>query len=217
MAKNTAFKIEEFFSSYKRFQYKARELILQGDDPTGVYYIYKGHVRLYSISASGQELTFTIFKKGDLFPIRWAFTDNPHTYFCEAITPFEVAKAPKEKLVEFFKKDAEVSFELLSGVLQRLGGLLERMEYAVFGNAYQKVASILVICAERFGTNEGAKTVIKLPLTHKDIANLLGLTRETASVEIERLQKLGVCLREGHLITIVDLDKLKNEANWNSS
>ncbi|OGH12921.1 MAG: hypothetical protein A2776_02410 [Candidatus Levybacteria bacterium RIFCSPHIGHO2_01_FULL_40_10] len=207
-------KLEEFFSEFRRITYKKRELIIRADEtPSGLYFIYKGFVRLYSISESGQELTLIIFKPKDLFPIRWAVV-NGSPYYCEAITSVEVAKAPRDKFLEFSEKNPEVLSELLTKVLTRLGGLLERMEYSVFGNAYQKVASILVICAERFGREKDGEIVIRVPLTHKDLANLVGLTRETTSVELKKLEKLGLCEKEGSRFLIKNLKKLKDEANW---
>ena len=72
-----------------------------------LYFIYKGYVRLYSISESGQELTLIIFKPKDVFPIRWAVV-NGSPYYCEAITSVEVAKAPRDKFLEFSEKSPEV-------------------------------------------------------------------------------------------------------------
>ncbi len=208
-------KLESFFSQFRRITYKKRQLILRADDtPSGVYFLHKGFVRLFSMSETGQELTLIIVKPGDLFPIRWAITGQRHNYYFEAITPVEVSKAPKDDFLNFIESNPEVLYDLFNNILVRLGGLLERMEYSVFGNAYQKVASILVICAERFGTQKGSKSVIRVPLTHKDIANLIGLTRETTSLEIKKLEKIGICGKEGRFIEVNNIDKLKNEANW---
>ena len=208
-------KLESFFSQFRRLAYKKQEVILRADDtPSSVYYIFKGYIRLYSISETGQELTLILLKPGDFFPLRWAITGENNTYACDTITNAEVGKVPRDKFIEFIQANPDVVYELLSKVLVRLGGLLERMEYLVFGNAYQKVASILVICAERFGSEKGKKILIKVPLTHKDIANLIGLTRETTSLELKKLENLGVCEKEGRHMIINNLEKLKNEANW---
>lgn len=215
MKQNTAEKLESFFSQYRRLTYKRRQVILRADDtPAGVFYIFKGYARLYSISETGQELTLIILKPQDIFPMRWAIAGEPNVYYCEAITPVEVAKAPREIFLDFAQSNPDILYELLNKVLIRLGGILERMEYSFFGNAYQKVASILVICAERFGVEKGKKILIRVPLTHKDIANLIGLTRETTSLELKKLENSGICAKEGRFIAVKNIDKLKNEANW---
>jgi len=89
---------------------------------------------------------------------------------------------------------------------------LLRMEYLVFGNAYAKVASIIIICAERFGRKRGKKIVIQVPLTHNDIANLVGITRETASLELKKLENKGLIDYERHLLLVKNLKGLREES-----
>ena len=86
------------------------------------------------------------------------------------------------------------------------------MEYLVFGNACNKVASILLICAERFGQKMAYGTLITIPLTHKNIANLVGITRETTSVEIKKFEKKGLIAYRGRLIVVKNEDLLRKEA-----
>lgn len=217
MAKSPGERLEEFFSAYKRLNYKKGHLIIHGDDiPQGIYYLHKGYVRIYSVSETGQELTLIIFKPGDFFPMIWAIIDTKLTQMCESMTPVEVSRAPKEDFVNFIKSTPEVLFEITSKILIRFRGVLERMEYMVFGNAYQKTASILVICGERFGEKLDGKILIPIPLTHKDIANLIGMTRETVTIELNKLEKEKIIERNGHryCFLINDMDKLREEALW---
>jgi CRP/FNR family transcriptional regulator len=216
MEKKPVSKLGLFFSNFRSLNYKKGEVIIRPEDtPPGVFYINRGYVRLYALSESGQELNLIIFQPGDFFPMIWAFNDHALTQYCEAMTPLEVSRAPKEDFREFARKNPEVVWDVTVKILTRLRGLLERMEYMVFGNAYQKVASILVICAERFGFRKGNSIMIKVPLTHRDIASLIGLTRETTSVEIKKLEKLGVILKKGGHFRVKNLDRLKDEAIWN--
>ena len=131
------------------------------------------------------------------------------------MTPVEAYRCSKEEFKTFLHNNPEVLWEVTSKILIRLRGLLERMEYMVFGNAHQKVASILVICAERFGIQQKDEILIRVPLTHKEIANLIGLTRETTSVELKKLERAGIIAKKGGQYRIRDITKLENEAMWN--
>jgi len=211
-------KLNDFFSQFKLLHYKKREIILRPDDtPSGVFYLCKGYARLYSISQAGEELTLIIFKPEDFFPIVWTINNTENIYYFEAMTQVELWRAPREQFLDFMKSNSDVFFELTSRILVRFGGLLERMEYLVFGSAYQKVASILVICAQRFGLKEGKGIKIRVPLTHKDIANLVGITRETASVEMKKLERKGLIYYRGRLFIIKDIKGLEKESLLNSS
>ena len=188
---------------------------MRADDvPTGVYYIHKGYARYYCLSETGQELSLIIFKPGDILPLIWAITDSSDLQYCEAMTDIEVSRVPKEEFLKFLKENPDLLYEVFRKMLVRFEGLLERMEYMIFGNAHQKVASILVICAERFGAKIDGEITIKVPLTHKDVANLIGLTRETTSLEIEKLEKLGIISRKGGFLSVKNIEKLKSKALW---
>lgn len=212
---NTKVSLDFLFAESRPIFYKKREIILRPEDvPSGVFIIKKGFVRFYTISESGEELTLVIFKRGDFFPILWAINNTPNVQYFEAMTDVEVLRVRREKFVEFLKHNSEVEFEVLSKVSIRLEGLLERIEYLVFGNAYQKIASILVICGERFGEKKDGGILIKLILTHRDIANLIGLTRETTSLEIKKLERKKIIGHQGRLILIKNVKKLQKEARW---
>ena len=70
----------------------------------------------------------------------------------------------------------------------------------------------MLICAERFGKKVGRDVVIQVPLTHKDIANLVGMTRETVSIEMKKLAHRSLIGYKGKTVTVHDLVKLKDES-----
>lgn len=206
-------KLEEFFSQFKKYHYKKGEVILRaGDTPQGVYFIDKGYVRDYSISKDGEELTLIIFKPEDFFPMQWVFNNRINQHYFEAMSAVDIWRCPKEDFIKFIEENPEIFFELTSHIMTRLGGIMQRMEYLAFGNAYEKVASILVICAERFGKEEKGETVIQVILSHRDIANLLGLTRETASIEIKKLERKNLIAYQGRQLVVKDMSGLKKES-----
>lgn len=179
-----------------------------GDTPQGVYFINKGYIKDYSISKEGEELTLIIFKPEDFFPIRWVFNDKPNQHYFEAMTIVELRRCSKEDFIAFIKTNPEVFLELTKHIVLRLGGMMQRMEYLAFGNAYEKVSSIIMICAERFGEKNGEEISIPMPLTHKDLAMLVGMTRETVSIEVKKLEKKGIIDYKKHLIIVKDIKKL---------
>ncbi len=206
-------KLNNFLSQFEAFRYKKGETILRsGDTPPGVLFIKKGYVKDYSVSKEGEELTLIVFKPEDFFPMQWAINNRQNTHYFEAMSRVELCRIPKDKFINFIKNNPDVFLALTSHILLRLGGLLQRMEYLAFGNAYEKVASILAILAERFGKKEKKEIVIQVVLTHKDIADLLGMARETVSVEIKKLEKRGLIGYRGRLIRIRNVEGLQKES-----
>ncbi len=206
-------KLESFFAQFRLVHYKKHETILRSHDrPSGVFYLKKGYTRLYTVCQDGNELTLIIYKPQDFFPITWAITDMPVEYSMDAITPVEVFRAPQDKFQDFVKEHPEVLYELTGRIVIRLSGLLQRMEQLVFGNAQAKVASILHICAERFGEKNKYGIAIQVPLTHKDISFLVGIARETVSIEMKKLERKGFVGKLGRFLIVKNMKMLEKES-----
>ncbi len=211
--KQASEKLSNFFSKFKKLSFRKGETILRASEkPSGVFYLKKGYARIYSISKDAQELTFIIYKPGDFFPTIWPIQGPPLRYYTEALTNIEVYLAPKEEFQKLIKANNEILFEITNRIITRFAGLLLRMEYSIFGNAYNKVAAIIILCAERFGIIKKNSILIQVPLTHQDIANLLGVARETVSIEMEKLQEKGLIGHLGKFLVIKDIQRLKEES-----
>lgn len=197
-------------------QYKKRTMILHSNDSTSiVFFIKSGYIRVFRISEDGEELTLTILKEYDFFPLTYGFNNNEakaNNYYLETITPLELWKAPQEQFMQFLKKDSELFFELANTVMLKFDGFLTRMEYLVFNNAYTKVATTLLMCAKDLGEQHGDEIIVKIPLTHKDIATMIGITRETTSLEMKKLERKGFVRRSGKFIIINNYKLLEEEA-----
>ena len=206
------FKLNHFFLKYPLKQYSKGETILNAEEePAGVYYLLSGFVRFYSLSPDGKELTLNIFKPGSFFPMTWALAGKQNVYFFEAMTGAGVHIAPKKKFQEFIGNEPDLLFGFNQRLLRGVNGLLTRMEYLLFGNASQKVISTLVLMAKRFGTHEsGSQVQIQIPLTHQAIADLAGLTRESTSLEMKKLEREGLIISKNKLITLLDPKKLES-------
>lgn len=213
MDKNTAEKLHNFFSKYKSISFKKGESILRpGNELSGILYIMEGYSRLYSISKDAQELTLIIFKTEDFFPMTWAIKNTSNSYYMEAMTNVKLVKVPREQFLKFIQDNNKLMFEILSRISIRFEGLLQRMEYAIFGNAESKVASIILICADRFGLKTKDGIIIRVPLTHQDIAKLIGMARETVSIEMKKLQKRRLVNHKGKYLIVKNYQKLKEES-----
>ena len=204
-------KVLHFFSKYKPIFYKKGETIIRAsDNPQGINFLVGGYVRHYSINQEGQELTLNIFKPGSYFPVVWAIAGETNHYFYEAMTQVEIRRAPKREAVSFFRQNPSVLYELTKRLLSGLNGLLIRMESLLLGNAKQRVSSTLFILAKRFGEKNGGDNIlIKIPITHQAIASLAGLSRETTSLEMKKLEREGVIAKQNRYIAVNKLGKLK--------
>lgn len=207
--------MNKFFSQFNVIKYSKGETILRaGDNPQGVYFIKKGFVKLSSVSREGKELTLVLYKAEDFFPVVWTFFggDRGSIYSFEAITDTEILRAPREAFMDYATSHVDVLLEQTKHIIKRFTSSLRRMEYLSFGNASAKLASTLLVCARDFGIVRGSGMEIQIPLTHKDIANLVGVTRETVSLELKRFDRKGLIGYNKKLIVIKDKEGLEKKA-----
>lgn len=214
MDTNKTLEFETFYQQFITRNYKKGEMLIRSDDdPQGIFCLTKGYVRQYTISPSGNELSLHILKPISYFPMVWAINGTPNVYFFEALTAVEVGRAPREQVVNFIKDKPTLLFALMSELLEDYAETLKRVEHLVFSDAYRRVISILVYIAKRFGEAHKNGIIVHHRFTQADIATLVGVARETASIELFKLEKKGLIKYIDHSILFENIDKLIAQIN----
>jgi CRP/FNR family cyclic AMP-dependent transcriptional regulator len=212
-------KTQEFETFYKQFvtrNYKKGEMLIRSDDdPQGIFCLTKGYVRQYTISKTGFELTLHILKPISYFPMVWAINGTPNVYYFEALTPVEVGRAPRDQVVNFIKDKPTILFELMSELIEDYAESLTRIENLVFSDAYRRVIAVLLYIAKHFGEKEGQGVIVHHRFTQQDIATLTGVARETASIEMIKLEKKGLVTYIDHSMLFGNIKKLDSELSSN--
>lgn len=212
MEANVQERLDKFFEGHKRQSYSAKEILIRADEePSGVFYLTDGIVRMYAVSSQGEEVVINLFRSISFFPMAWVLNDSISHYYFEAVTPVTVVKASKEEFLKFLKSEPEVLFDLLKRIYKGLEGYFSRMEYLMSGSAQARLIAEILIYAKRFGKQEGGKTVVGFKLTEKDLAAQTGIARETVSREIHKLKEKGLIDFDKNTLTVKDLVNLENE------
>ena len=216
MEKSINRKVEAFFKKYKPMKFGKKEIILSSNEKApGIFFLKSGLVRQYTISKTGEVLVLHIFRPGSFFQMMWAINNTPNCYYYEAITPVEVWCSPFYDVSEFLKKEPDILYYFTARLLKGLDGILHRMEDLVLNNAYTKTASLIAYFAKNFGQKQNGNIVIKVPLTHREIAAWIGTARETASLQVETFKKKGMIYYQGRTMVVTDLKNLETEALQN--
>ena len=205
-------KTEAFFLQFPLINLKKGETVVEADrDLNEVYYLKKGFIREYTFSSQGVELTLHVFAPGSYFPMVDVLAGVKNRYYYETLTPVELYITSIEKMLKFFRGEPDLVLDLTRRLLLGLDKLLTRIEFLVFGKAETRVVSALLFLARHFGRQKNKEVQIQYLFTHKDIASFAGISRETASREIEKLVRKKVIEYKNHLLLINNLETLKKQ------
>jgi CRP-like cAMP-binding protein len=201
--------LKDFCARYPtRLIKKGRPLFYQGEIPRSVLYVQTGVVKLYNISSNGEEKIVGYEGHDALLPSEWLFKRSPVSlYYCDTFVDCEVCSIPRDELVEFINSHKDLALTLLDRFITMYIGATMHLHALEQLRSGDKLLHILQYLVLRFGKEAGKNRYqIPLRLTHQEIANLVGLTRETVSTEIGKLKKSGI-LTMKDVYYVVDTDK----------
>lgn len=206
--------LESFFSRFPEVKFAKKEIILNAfDDFQSLYFVKKGIVRSFFIDDNGIEFTVNFLKPFSIFPLSSFLSEKENNAEFEAFVDVVIKKAPKDKVNEFLASNSDVMSYFLNKMAKGLDGYVVRSQFLIRGSAEQKVVSSLLLLRKRFGIKKRNYIQVELPLTHQDIADLSGITRETATLCINGLEDRKLIAKKGKYFRIFNEDKLNAICN----
>ena len=137
-----------------------------------------------------------------------AMTGIENRYYFEAVSSVEMYVCPKDEAVEYFKKDMEAGTGLVKSIMSAFLDLTDQIGYLLSGTAYNKIAAILVSLTN----NRNNSLKIDFGITHKMLASLTGLTRETVTLQMIKLDKAKIIQNKSKKVVVLNEERLKKIA-----
>jgi CRP/FNR family transcriptional regulator len=209
MTKANFTKIKKFFSQFPTQKFSKGQIILKpGEKFENVYFIKSGYVRAYTVTPKGEN-TLNLFKPLFVMSVIHFTTDHRNDYFFQSITSTEVFVVPFSEYKKFNDSDSTITSYVSDFFYGSLLNYFVNQGNIVRGNAENKIASVLLQLTQDYGELKNGKLIVNFPATHRVIANLVGLTRETTSVQMSKLQKSNIISSKRSHFVVNDLEKLK--------
>ena len=173
--------------------FRARDLIFAPGDPDGqLYFLLEGAVRLYKIYGGHKEATVALLKDRGVFGELGLEEGSRQRCFAEALAGSRVAVVRKSVLFETLKRHPALATKLLYSYSERLGQSDEALESLLNREVSARLATLLLNLGERLGEADGSGTVLKVRLTHQDLANMIVSTREAVSKVMGEFRRTGL-------------------------
>ncbi len=157
--------------------------------PEGTYVIESGIVKTYAITPDGNERIISIDAAGEDIPIGLSLgLIDRSQYFYEAFTKCHIRVVPCAEYLKYLYEDTDRLYRRHIRLTKILLTNLKHIEALEQSKAHDKVALTLLYFAETLGSAFPNKKIKRLSITQQEIANSLGLTRETAGIVLKKLE-----------------------------
>jgi CRP/FNR family cyclic AMP-dependent transcriptional regulator len=156
-------------------------LFVEGQSPRGVYIICSGRVKLTTTSRDGKTLILRIAEAGEVLGLHGTVSEKPHDLTAETLQPCQLDFVKRDDFLKFLQSHPDACLHAAQHLSQDCQSAYEMIRSLGLSHSVsEKLARLLLEWASGGEeTKEGIR--IKIALTHEEIAQLIGTSRETVT------------------------------------
>ena len=195
----------------RSYHLERRALLYQPGDPSEAIYVVKsGLVRLMRTVQKGRELTLAICEAGHLLGESPLFDEMPRQHYAEAMLPSDLLEIPAAKCRAMLLGSPGLAMKFTNAMWVLKMVTEQRIEDVIFRDVPARLARSLLWLAEHYGeTDAKGQKGISLRLTHQELASIVGTTRETTTLVLNKFKKEGLVTTTGRILNIKKPEALK--------
>lgn len=184
---------------------RGARILSRGDRLEGLYSVFRGSLKLYMLSCSGDERVLRVLQPGDSFGEAIMFNKIPSPVFVETLSPVTLGYFPRAVISAALVSNPSFTESMLKSMSALMRQLIQDLETCCMQNALQRTASYLLRQAEAAGPPH---LQVALPAPKAVVASTLNISAETFSRELHRLQDAGLIEIDRRTIYLRDRDAL---------
>ncbi|MFM8911784.1 MAG: Crp/Fnr family transcriptional regulator [Flammeovirgaceae bacterium] len=193
------------FNHYQRDQF----IYFPDEAATHIYMIVNGRVKIGHYLDDGKEVISAILTTGEIFGELALAGEEKRRDFARAMETCTICPLSLDEMKALMKENHELSFKMLKFVGLRLMKLERKLELLVFKDARTRVVEFIKDAAAWKGKKVGFETLIPTKLTHQDIAQLTGTSRQTVTTILNELKEKNLINFDRKRILVRDLEALR--------
>jgi CRP/FNR family cyclic AMP-dependent transcriptional regulator len=184
--------------------------IFQEDEPSsGVFVICIGQVKLSCSSKEGRTLILKIAMPGDVLGLGAVISGSRYEVTAETIEPTEIKNIRREDFLSFIQKHGEASLHAAKALSEEYKvAFFDARRLALSGSSAGRLAAVLLDWGRTASCGK-PEMRFTMALTHEELANLVGSSRETVTRMLGRFKKEKLIQMRGSSILILSPEKLE--------
>ncbi|MFV0445011.1 MAG: Crp/Fnr family transcriptional regulator [Planctomycetaceae bacterium] len=179
-----------------------------GEASESVYLVLDGRIKLYHLTAGGKEAVLAFIDPGELFGELSVLDGAPREEFAEAIERSQVLSIPVPVFQTLMAEYPDIALGVTKLVGLRRRRIERRLKSLLFRSNRDRLVALLLELAEKYGRRTGDGIELGLRLSHQELANVIGSTRETVTVTLGELKQEGALTIQRRKITLKQLERL---------
>ena len=185
-----------------------------GDATRGLVIISAGRVKLSACSNKGRTVTFRIAGPGEVVGLSSTITGAPYEFTAQTLAPSQLAFMERADFLGFLERHPETWFRVLELISREVTSAREQI--AFLGGALPasvRLAMLLLGWCGNSGEEADNGIRLALPLTAREVGNMIGSSRETIARLLSRLRDARIIERRGRIFVIRDKAALEELAS----
>ena len=189
---------------------RRRDVIyLPGDPGRSLFFVHGGRVKVSKVTRDGKSLTLAYHGPAELFGDSCLLDGGPRTEMAEAVENAMLTQIERGDFERLLANHAHLGAQMTKLMVIRRRELETKVEALVFRDVTSKLAELLLKLGNEYGVDDARGTMVALKITHQELANLIGSTRETVSLTLSTFKRKKYICTEGRKVIISDAEGLR--------
>lgn len=195
---------------------KGAVLFVEGQAPRGIFVLCKGSVKLSISATNGKTIIVRIAEAGEALGLGATVSGKPYEMTAETIDPCQVTFVKREDFLQFLKEDVQACFKVAEQLSEKYHDACKEVRSLELSHsAVEKLAKLLLEWSSKNGASAKPETRLILRLTHEEISQMIGTSRETVTRLFAEMKKRQIVQWKGSTLTIRNMAALRDVANHN--
>ncbi len=191
---------------------KGATLFVEGQKPRGVFILCSGKVKLSTSSADGKTLILRVPEKGEILGLAATVSGRPYQASAEVLEPAQANFIARSDFLDFLREHGEAAVRVAEQLSENYHLAISEMRtIGLSHSAAEKFARFLLEQASD-GHKEEGEVRLTLTLTHEEIAQMIGASRETVTRLFSDFKKKQLLQVKGSSLVIQDVAALRRFA-----
>jgi len=193
---------------------KGAVLFVEGQAPRGIYVLCKGRVKLSICSTDGKTLILKVAEPGEVLGLSASVSGKAYELTAETLDPCQVNFVKREDFLRFLKEHGEACLRVAEQLSEKYNSACHEIRsLGLSHSAAEKLAKLLLDWTAKNGEAAKVEPRLKLALTHEEIAQMIGTSRETVTRLFADLKKRQIVQAKGSTLLIRNKAALKQIAS----